>query len=290
MNKICLLTKNIEELKIDVDSLIIGLKNFNSLNTLELELDDIKNFININKEIYISINKLISNNEIDELTCILKYFDNKNIKGIIFDDISVYQIVKENNLNINLIWGNIHQTTSYNSINTWYDLGVNKALTSPDITLNEIIEIKNNTNSELFVPLYGMFEIFSSRRFLISSYFDYINQKKEDNLYYINNKIINENYPIYEDKSGTHIINGTIMNGLDEYVELLNNNVENILINSYMIDNINEVVDNFKVVRDMHENNNIDIEKIKELSSILGNNKGFLNKETIYKVKSGSNE
>ena len=65
MNKICLLPKTIEELELDVDSFIIGLENFNSLNTLELSLDDIEELINTNKEIYVSINKLIRKNEID---------------------------------------------------------------------------------------------------------------------------------------------------------------------------------------------------------------------------------
>lgn len=286
MNKICLLPKNIEELELNVDSFIVGIKNFNSLNTMEIELSQIDTILDNNKDIFISINKIIHNSEINMLKEILLELSTKNIKGIIFDDISVYQLVKENNYKLNLIWGNIHQATSYNVINSWYNFDVKNVITSPDITLNEIIEINKNTNSKLFVPIYGMFEIFSSNRFLLSSYFDYINKDKHKDTYFINNKIINKNYPIYEDDNGTHIINGSIMNGLEEYVELLENNIDYILINSYMIDNPKKVISSFKTVRDMYENNNIDYEKIKKMSEELGNDKVFLNKETIYKVKS----
>lgn len=289
MNKICLLPKNKDELNLNVDAFILGIKNYNVLNTLEIELEELDNYLN-NRNIYISLNKLFHNNELEKLNDLLKVLENKKIKGVIFDDVSIYQLVKENNYNINLIWGNIHQVTSYKSINEWYHLGVKMAITSPDITLNEILEIKNNTKSQLFVPIYGKFEIFSSNRFLVKSYFDYINKNKNDNLYFIDNKLINQKYPIYEDTNGTHIINGSTMNGLEEYILLLKNDIEYVIINSFLIENIKEVVNNFKKVRKMFENDEIDMNKIEQLSKELGNNKVFLNKETIYKVKSDVNE
>ena len=291
MNKICLLPKNEEELNLNVDAFIIGIKNYNVLNTLEIEIEKLDNYLN-NRNIYISINKLFHNNELEKLNNLLKILENKKIKGVIFDDVSIYQLVKENNYNINLIWGNIHQVTSYKSINEWYNLGVKMAITSPDITLNEILEIKNNTKSQLFVPIYGKFEIFSSNILLIKNYFDYINKNKNknDNLYFIDNKVINQKYPIYEDTNGTRIINGSTMNGLEEYILLLKNDIEYVIINSFLIENIKEVVNNFKKVREMFENDKIDMDKVEQLSKELGNDKVFLNKETIYKVKSDVNE
>lgn len=289
MNKICLLPKNKDELNLNVDAFIIGIKNYNVLNTLEIELEELDNYLN-NRNIYISLNKLFHNNELEKLNNLLKILENKKIKGVIFDDVSIYQLVKENNYNINLIWGNIHQVTSYKSINEWNKLGVKMAIISPDITLNEILEIKNNTKSQLFVPIYGKFEIFSSNRFLVQSYFDYINKNKNDNLYFIDNKLINQKYPIYEDTNGTHIINGSTMNGLEEYILLLKNDIEYVIINSFLIENIKEVVTNFKKVREMFENDEINMDKIEQLSKELGNDKVFLNKETIYKVKSDVNE
>ena len=150
----------------------------------------------------------------------------------------------------------------------------------------KLIEIKNNSKSNLFVPIYGMFDIFTSNRFLLTNYLKYINSKKENNNYYIENN--NIKYPIYENKNGTHIINGNIVNGLYESVELINNNIEYLVINSYMINNIDKVINNFNIIKIMDK---IDYDKIKELSDELNSNdKGFLYTETIYKVKSDGNE
>ena len=80
------------------------------------------------------------------------------------------------------------------------------------------------------------------------------------------------------------------MNGLEEYILLLKNDIEYVIINSFLIENIKEVVTNFKKVREMFENDEINMDKIEQLSKELGNDKVFLNKETIYKVKSDVNE
>lgn len=291
MSKICLLPKAIDEINLDIDAIIIGYKDFNSLNVLELNMDEIGELRkNYTKEIYISFNQLINDNRIESVKEILKKISDLNINGVLFDDLGVLQVVKENNLNINLIWANTHQVTNYITINNYERIGVKGAIISPDITLNEIIETKENTSSKLFVPIFGKFEIFSSNRYLLSNYLKYINNDATDKTHYIENN--NTKYPIYEDNNGTHIINGNILNGLNEYTKLLENNIDYILINSYDIDNIELVVDSFNKVRKMYEENNIDNSVVNTLQKELTDdiNKGFLYTETIYKVKSDVNE
>lgn len=288
MSKICLMINDITELQINVDAYIVGLKNFNSLNVLELSIDELKKILN-NKKIFVSMNKLIHNNEIDTLKDILIKLNELNIEGIIYDDISIYQIVKELNLNINLIWGNIHASTNYKTINEWYKLGVKSAIVSPDITLNEIIEIKNNTNSKILMFNYGMHDIFSSNRTLISNYLKYINKNKDKDVYYIKNK--DTLYPVYEDSNGTHIINGNILNNIETIDICLENNIDYLIVNSYMLDNVNDVIDIYKEAIRLYEQQELDKNKITELSKKLNNPyRGFLDKEIIYKVKSDVNE
>jgi len=291
MSKICLMPKTIDEINLKVDAIIIGFKDFNSLNVLELDIDEIKELRkDYNKELYISFNKLIHDNKIELVKKILCELNELDINGLLFDDLGVLQLVKENNLKINLIWSNTHQVTNYITINNYDKMGVKGALVSPDITLSETIEIKENTCLELFVPIFGKFEIFSSNRFLLSNYLKYINRRETDKTYYIENKDIK--YPIYEDNNGTHIINGNILNGLNEYVKLLQNNIDYIVINSYDIDNIELVINNFKKARKMYEENNVDENVMNSLEKELSDdiNKGFLYTETIYKVKSDVNE
>ena len=291
MNKICLMPKTIDEINFSVDAIIIGYKNFNSLNVLELDLDEIKKLQeDYNKELYISFNQLIHDNKIDLVKNILNELSKINIDGILFDDLGLLQLVKENDLNLNLIWANTHQVTNYITINSYEKMGITGALLSPDITLSEIIEIKENTKSKLFIPIFGKFEIFSSNRFLLTNYLKYINEKETNKTYYIENN--ETKYPIYEDNNGTHIINGNILNGLNEYIKLLENNIEYVVINSFDIDNIKLVIENFNKVKNMYEEINIDEDIVNSLEQQLTDNvnKGFLYTETIYKVKSDVNE
>ena len=281
MLKLCIAINKKEELELNCDSIIIGLKNFNTLNVLELSIKEIEDIVNkyTNKEIFISINKNIHDYELDELKRILFKLNNINIKGIIFDDVGIYNIINNLNLNIKLIWGNMHQVTNYTTINEWNKLGVKSAITSPEITIKKICELQNNSNSILFIPIYGMFEIFNSNRFLLSNYLKYINNEKMDDKYYIKHN--ETNYPIFENETGTHIIDGKILNGINEIRNLNNERNDYLLINTYMLNNTEEVI---KTI-DNYINGNSNI------SSKLNENEydGFLNKETFYKVKSSDN-
>ena len=276
MHKICLIINRIEELELDCDSIIIGYENFNSLNTLELNYNEIEHLINKypNKEVFLSINKPMHDNEIEKVKDILKKLNNLKLSGIIFDDVGLYNICNNLKTNIPLIWGNIHQVTNYVTINEWNKLGVKKAIISPEITTSEINEIQNNTKSCLFIPIYGMYEIFNSNRLLLSNYLKYINKRKVDNKYYILNN--DTKYPIYENNIGTHIIDGKILNGLSEIKNLNNNRHDYLLINTYMLNNVEKVID---AIRNQ-----------KEISLNENEYDGFLNKETFYKVKSDCNE
>lgn len=291
MNKICLMPKTIDEINLDVDTIIIGYKDFNSLNVLELDINELIDLRKKHhKELYISFNQLIHDDKLELVESILKKLCELKIDGLLFDDLGILKIVKEKQLNIKLIWANAHQVTNYITINNYEKMGVEGVLISPDITLSEIMEIKENTNTKLFVPIFGKFEIFSSNRFLLSNYLKYIKEKGTNKTYYIENN--DTKYPIYEDNNGTHIVNGNILNGLNEYTKLLESNVDYVVINSYDIDNIDLVIQNFNKVKDMYIESNIYESTIKALEQQLTDdvNKGFLYTETIYKVKSDVNE
>ena len=58
----------------DIAGYIIGLKNYSIFQNLKLDIDTIKK-LNTKKEIYISINKPIHNNELDDIKNKLKEFE-----------------------------------------------------------------------------------------------------------------------------------------------------------------------------------------------------------------------
>lgn len=257
----------------DIAGVIIGIKNYSIFMNLKLSVEEIKN-ININKDIYISINKPIHNNELDDIRSILIDLSKVNIKGIFYEDISIYKINKDLNLNLNLIWSSMHLPTNYKSCNFWHNKGISGVLLSTELMVSDFIEIKKNTNMDIYVYLYGYIPIFESSRTLITNYLKHKNINNNSKLFYMYEKERNKYYRIYEEYNNTFITED-ILNGINVVNELKNNNIDYIILNSLM--------------HEKEEFNNVLDEYIEAINGKYFNKKdvftGFLFKESIFKVK-----
>ena len=252
MSKILIIPSNKEQFRLNCDGLIIGIKGL-CTNMANFELDDLKG---IDKEIFVSLNKNMFNKDLDYLKETLIKLNNYNIKGVIFYDIAVLNLYKKLNLNYDLVWNQEHMTTNYDTINFYYDQGVKYTYVSSDITLREMIEIKNNTKSILMANIFGYVPIFNSKRKLITNYFKTFNLKGEPKF------ICNEGkkYPIVEE-DGTIVYSDFILNGFEESKLL---NYDYVVLNSFRIDNFEDVLNNFEY---------------------KDNQKGFFYEDVVYKVK-----
>ena len=120
--------------------------------------------------------------------------------------------------------------------------------------------------------------MFVSKRHLVDCYLEKFKIKDNSKQYYLEKN--NEMYPIVDDSLGTNIYSSKILNGYYEYLTFVDNNIDYVLLNSYLIDD--EI---FIKIVDIFKNKSTNGEE--EISKLLNNNvdKGFLYKETIYKVK-----
>lgn len=73
------------------------------------------------KEIFVSVNKMMYNEDIPLLKEYLLILDSINVTGIIYDDLAVLNIVKNLKLNIPLVWFGIHSFTNHYTSNYWYE-------------------------------------------------------------------------------------------------------------------------------------------------------------------------
>ena len=121
------------------NSFIIGLKDF-SINYQEYTIDEIKKLKSDypNIELFISLNKNIFNDDLEELEKTLIELSKLDINGILFYDLSILSLVKKNNLNLPLVWAQEHMTTNYNTCNYYYDKGCKYVYLSSEITEEEI--------------------------------------------------------------------------------------------------------------------------------------------------------
>lgn len=200
---------------------------------------------------YLYINRLLSSNELDELKKVLSNLP-KNIKGIVFEDLGIYEITK--NINIEKIFYPTHLLTNVHSINEYLKY-FDSCVISPDIHINKVNHILKNANKKLCIFGYGHMPLSYSRRLLNTNYAKIYNLKKENTLY-----IKNTDYEFItsENQYGTITYDKGIFSGLNETYE---DNILYIIINLFDIE-----------VKDFLENK-------------LDTTKGFLDKEVIYKIK-----
>lgn len=270
---------NIENILKKDCSVLIGVLGY-SVNTLDIDLEEIIRLTKKYDNIFISINRNIENSEIESLKELLIKVSKLNIKGIFYSDVALVNLNKKLGLNLNLVWSHEHLTTNFNTINYWYDKGIKSTFISNEITLKEMIDIADNTNSSLIVQLFGYIPMYVSKRKAIENYLEYFNKERKDTDYYLFKE--DKKYSIVDNKYGTVIYSNFILNGLKESL-VLKDKVSHILINGYKIDDnkLDIVIDSFKNINDSNQDN-LD----GKLSQMFNNlEKGFLYEESIYTVK-----
>ena len=179
------------------------------------------------------------------------------------------------NLKNDLVWSQEHLTTNYHTINFWYEYGAKYTLLSNEITLNEINNIHDDTNSKLMYLAFGFVPIFTSYRHLIDNYLNTFNIEKSKNKF----KMYKEGkyYNVIDDKLGTTVYNHSVINAINEFDKL---KIDYAIFNSAFLDTelFYKVIDTLNR-RDTFSN------KYEEVSKMIESNTGFLFQETIYKVK-----
>ena len=249
--------KDLEKLKeLGITHYVFPLKNFcvgipNTFLVSEIPSDVYDNS-------YIFINRVLDNKGIDDLKEIINNLP--NIKGIIFDDLGIIPLIKDKNFESILFLN--HFNTNKESVKIFLDY-VDSVVVSTDITKGEIQEIVDtNPNVTLFV--LGYVSAMYSRRLLIDNYAKFHKIKKTNPL---NIKNTNQEFMIYENEYGTVFLAKPLFNGLS----LMEMDAKYYFINSAFL--------SFKDIKDLLEG-----------TSKLEVSDGFLNKETIYKLKDGDNK
>ena len=251
-----------------VDGYVIGIKDY-SVNYCSFNLDEILKIIDIcnknNKEIFVVLNKNIHNKEINDVKEILTKLS--NITGLFYYDNAILYFKKELNLKYDLVFDQEHQSTNYMTINNYNELGVKYAHLSTDITLREMKEIRENTNSKLIVTVLGYLPMFVSQRHLVKNYKDRFDLKDNSNINYMSKE--GNDYIVIDNNIGTMVYTDSIYSILSSINDI--KDMDYILFNGYLIDDFEYVIDN------INDYNKIDTK--------FNTKPYFKDIETVYKVK-----
>ena len=260
------------------DGFVLPLKDYSvdyrSYYSLE-EIKKIKNEIP-DKEIFVVLNKMMENEDIDNLKNILLEIDKIDITGIFFYDLSVLELSKELNIRTNLVWNNTHMVTNYYTCDYYYDEGVKYAYLSNEITLDDILYINKNSKIIPIFMLLGYPTVSFSKRKLVSN----SNFKNE---VVINEEKSKQRYLVFEDKNGTTFKYNKIRNNSICLKELLDSNFPYVYLIEDDIDH-DEFISGLKLTSDFINKKITEDDYTLNMKKIFGGDTGFLYRKTIYKV------
>lgn len=275
---------------VGVDTFILGLENY-CINYPSVSLENIKE-LSSKYQLFVSINKNIFNSEIDDLKDKLMELSKLPILGILFYDLGILNLVKENDIPINLVWHQTHMVTNYNTCNYYYNKGVKYGFLANEITLEEILEIKKKTDMKLMVEVFGYPIMSHSRRKLLSNYFTAIDKEKETRVYSLTDK--ENKYLLKETKDGASILYGKLINGTKPLFDLIKNNIDYCVLDMQEVsqDLGKKVLEKYLYIlnhyTDISEDKKENI--IEEMNAFIGDSTNFFYKKTIYKVKKGDRQ
>lgn len=285
--KLVVIPKSIEQINdlIDIaDAFIVGVEDLSINLPTYFSVEEVKEISNTlnshNKELFVSLNKNMHNSDLSLLESTLLELENINLTGILYYDIAIMNLKNKLNIKNDLVWSQEHMTTNAYTCNYWHDMGAKYVTLSSEITSEEIIEIKESSDMKLIVPIFGYLPMFASRRHLVKNYLEFFNLEDNSNVNYIFKE--GKTYPIIDSKTGTVVYSAYILNGIKESLELKEHNIDYLLLNSIFIEDelFKEILTMFK-----NANNENVLEYQEKIDNSLLTDRGFLYKETVYKVK-----
>ena len=295
---------HLEELIIaGADAFLVGEQFFGLRLPAEFTLEDIAAARILtakqNKKLYVAMNALFHNDKLDALAPYMTKLQEIGVDGIVFGDPAVIIARREAGVTIPLHWNTEQTATNYFTANYWGKRGSIRAVLARELSLEEVVEVKENAEVQIEVQVHGMTCIFQSKRSLLGNYFlfqekamEVENRSKNKNMF-LHDKDRSNKYPIYEDSNGTHIFSPNDMCMIDELDELLDAEIDSLKIDGILQDPAyvtavtgyyRQAIDAYYESRAAYKACKKDLlKKIEEIQSpIRPLDTGFYFKETVY--------
>ena len=217
------------------------------------------NELSLKYNVYVMMNKFL-HKKIEEFRKIYNKF-NSNIKFIV-EDIGLTDVIEKDRL---VLYEN-HILSNYKAINFLGSLDIKNVVINNDLTITELLEIQDKTNSNLYYFYVGKNSLMYSRRNLVSNYNKYYNLDNT-NSYKLTEKVSKKVLDIYEEVDGSVVYFDKIFCA-SKYIDKLN---MNLIINFTNIDSVSE-----KIILEEYQNT--------KLCDLIDSDYYFLENDIKYKV------
>lgn len=227
------------------DAVSIGHERFGLRVAGNFSLDEIREAVRLaharGVKIYVSVNSVLHNTDLEELPDYLTALDEIGVDAVVFGDPAVVITARQVGLKAPLHWNAEVLTTNYETMNYWGSKGATRAFVARELNMDAIVETKENAEVEIQVQVHGPTCIFHSRRDLVTNYEKHkgaesVNSGLERGLFITEEKRDELQYPIYEDRNGTHIMSAEDICILEYLDELMDAEIDSFKIEGIMKD------------------------------------------------------
>lgn len=182
-----------------------------------------------NSRAYITVNIFPKNADLEGLPEYLNYLKEIAVDAIICADPGIIGLAKKHTPDLPIHLSTQANTTNWASADFWETLGIKRIVLARELSLQEIIEIKEHTALDIETFIHGAMCMSYSGRCLISNYLTGRDANKGEcaqpcrwNYSLCEEKRPGEYYPIFEDERGTYIFNSQdlcLINHLPQLIE-----------------------------------------------------------------------
>lgn len=144
-------------------------------NAINFTLDDIKEGTNyahkLNKKVYVTVNIVLHNKELNGILEYLKELDKIGVDGIIVCDPYIVELAHQNT-NLNICISTQESTLNYEAVKFWKKEGVTRVVLGREASKEDIIKIKKEVpDMEIETFIHGAMCASYSGRCVLSNYF-----------------------------------------------------------------------------------------------------------------------
>ncbi|MDR0561920.1 MAG: U32 family peptidase [Spirochaetaceae bacterium] len=157
------------------DAIYLGLKSFNarmrSVNFAYAQFEGaLRSLHRMKRKVYVTVNTVFEQREADRMYQLLKYLALTGPDGLIVQDFGIIPLVREHFPSLKLHASTQMNIASARGVNLLSKHGISRTVLARELTLEEIREIRLNTNAELEAFVHGALCVSASGLCLFSSY------------------------------------------------------------------------------------------------------------------------
>ncbi len=192
-----------------------------------------------NVKVYLTCNTLPRNNEIPEFQQFIEEAVSACTDAVIVADLGLLGLVKKYAPDMEIHMSTQTGIVNYASANELYNMGAKRIVTSRELSLDEIAEIRAKTPKDLDIEVFvhGAMCVSFSGRCLLSQYLVNRDANRGEcaqpcrwGYHLMEEKRPNEFYPIFEDEKGTYILNAKDLCMIDHIDKLADAGVTSLKI------------------------------------------------------------